>query len=65
MVFYVTPGINADRMVAKDGRLCRNTGQASHSDSDAAPDGDNQNHGPHDKPYPSFPKLAKGKGILR
>jgi hypothetical protein len=64
MVFYATPGINADRMIAKDGRLCRNPGE-SHSDSDRAPDGDNQNHGDHDKPYPSFPILAKGKGVLR
>jgi hypothetical protein len=64
MVFYVTPGINADHMTATDGRLCRNAGQAA-SDSGPAPDGDNQNRGTHDKPYPSFPILAKGKGVLR
>ena len=57
-------GINADRMIAKEGRLCRNTGQAA-SDSGPSPNSDNQNRGDHDKPYPSFPILAKGKGVLR
>ena len=61
-MFYVTPGINADQMVAKDGRLCKLKGPAIKQAGDIAPRGDNLNEGEHEKARPVFPLLYQGKG---
>src|ERR1700712_427523 len=63
MLFYVTPGINADHMVSKDGRLCKNTGPPIRTPSNMAPVGDNRNDGEHDKAVVTFPLLYVGKGL--
>jgi hypothetical protein len=42
-IFYVTPGINADNMMAKDGRLCKVVGPAMKWANDMAPPNDNSN----------------------
>jgi hypothetical protein len=62
-VFYVTPGINADLMVPKDGRLCKLVGPPAKIEKDMAPLGDNLNIGDHEKPRSSFPMLYQGKGL--
>jgi hypothetical protein len=62
MLFYVTPGINADNMVAKDGRLCEADGKPVRTATDAAPYGDNENIWLGEINPPSFPRLYQGKG---
>jgi hypothetical protein len=57
MVFYVTPGINADLMIAQEDRLCMLQGPSLQYEFDSAPTGDNQNIAPHVKDYASFPHL--------
>jgi hypothetical protein len=42
MVFYVTPGINADHMSAREGRLCK-ISQPEATGNNMAPLGDNRN----------------------
>jgi hypothetical protein len=59
MVFYVTPGINADFLVARNGRLCK--AQPAQSDS-IAPLGDNRNGLIYKVDRASFPILFRGKG---
>jgi hypothetical protein len=63
MVFYVTPGVNADKIVAKDGRLCKVSGAPVRLAGDIPPVSDNQNEGPHDKARSSWPVLYQGKGL--
>jgi hypothetical protein len=63
MVFYVTPGINADHMVAKEGRLCKVQGAAPKMERDMAPLGDNRNDVIYQGDKSSFPILFKGKGV--
>jgi hypothetical protein len=64
MVFYVTPGINADTMVYReDGRLCKVDGPLPKVTNNAAPIGDNKNLVTHRKDYVAFPKLYQGKGL--
>ena len=65
MVFYVTPGVNADTMVYKgDGRLCKVEGPVPKVENDAAPIGDNKNliRFIRRKESPSFPRLYQGPG---
>ena len=59
MVFYVTPGINADTLVAKDGRLCK--AESAQSDN-IAPLGDNRNGLVYKGDRVTFPILFRGKG---
>jgi hypothetical protein len=64
MVFYVTPGINADTMVYReDGRLCKVEGPPPKVENNAAPIGDNKNLITHYKDYVAFPRLYQGKGL--
>ena len=64
MVFYVTPGINADTMVYReDGRLCKIEGPPPKVKNNAAPIGDNKNLITHHKDYVAFPRLYQGKGL--
>ncbi|KAF2395824.1 FAD-binding domain-containing protein [Trichodelitschia bisporula] len=59
MLFYVTPGINADRMEARGARLCKaETIRASN----AAPVGDNVNNYTGYKEPSTFPALWQGDG---
>ncbi|KAF2422409.1 FAD-binding domain-containing protein [Tothia fuscella] len=62
MVFYVTPGINADLMVAKDGRLCNVQGPPVKMLRNAAPLGDNRNELVYPGDPVSFPVLFSAKG---
>ena len=62
MVFYVTPGINADHMVAKGGRLCKLQGPAEKLERDIAPLGDNRNDVVYAGDKVTFPLLFNGKG---
>ena len=62
MVFYVTPGINADHMVAKDGRLCKVHGPPVKMERDMAPLGDNRNNIVYKGDKVTFPILYNGKG---
>jgi hypothetical protein len=62
MVFYVTPGINADHMVAKNGRLCRAGSEIPKLERDTAPLGDNRNRLVYGGDRVTFPVLFKGKG---
>ena len=57
MIFYVTPGINADLMIARGDRLCMLQGPSPQYEFDSAPTGDNQNIAPQVKDYASFPEL--------
>ncbi|KAF2667920.1 FAD-binding domain-containing protein [Microthyrium microscopicum] len=62
-VFYVTPGINADLMEVKEGRLCRVKGAPAKLAQDMAPKSDNANEGEHEKARTSWPLLYMGKGV--
>jgi hypothetical protein len=62
MVFYVTPGIDADEMVAKDGRLCKVQGPPVKMEKDMAPLGDNRNDIVYKGDKVTFPLLFAGKG---
>jgi hypothetical protein len=62
MVFYVTPGINADNMVARNGRLCKVQGPISKLERDIPPLGDNRNPIIYRGERISFPVLYNGKG---
>lgn len=63
MVFYVTPGINADHMVFReDGRLCKASGPIQRVALDASPIGDNKNKYVHKKMPVTFPIVYQGKG---
>jgi hypothetical protein len=62
MVFYVTPGINADHMVAKNGRLCKLEGEPVKTERNIAPLGDNRNDIVYRGDRVTFPILYKGKG---
>jgi hypothetical protein len=57
MIFYVTPGVNADLMLADGDRLCRVQGPAIKSVTGAAPLGDNRNVAKHFSDYVAFPQL--------
>ena len=61
MVFYVTPGINADHMIARDGRLCKVQGPAAKLERDMAPLGDNRNDIVYRGDKVTFPLLFNGK----
>jgi hypothetical protein len=63
MVFYVTPGVNADHMVAKDGRLCKVQGAPVKMERDMAPIGDNRNDVVYAGEKITFPLLRTGKGV--
>jgi hypothetical protein len=62
MVFYVTPGINADLMYVKDGRMCMVQGEPTKRPGDSAPVGDNQNIASRARDAVSFPYLYAGPG---
>jgi hypothetical protein len=62
MLFYVTPGINADHMVAKDGRLCKVQGAPAKMERDVAPLGDNRNDVVYKGDKVTFPLLFSAKG---
>ena len=62
MVFYVTPGINADNMVAKQGRLCKVHGAPMSIERNIAPLGDNRNDIVYKGDKVTFPLLYQGKG---
>jgi hypothetical protein len=62
MTFYVTPGINADHMLAKNDRLCTVQGPAVKMERDMAPLGDNQNPVIYAGDKVTFPFLFAGKG---
>jgi hypothetical protein len=64
MVFYVTPGINADHMIAKDGRLCKVQGAPVKMERDMAPLGDNRNDVVYKGDKITFPILKSGKSNL-
>jgi hypothetical protein len=59
MVFYVTPGINADYLASRNGRLCK--AQPAQLDS-IAPLGDNRNGLIYKGDRATFPILFRGKG---
>jgi hypothetical protein len=59
MVFYVTPGINADHLSAVNGRLCK--AQPVQQDT-VAPLGDNRNRLEYKVGGSTFPILYRGKG---
>jgi hypothetical protein len=63
MLFWVTPGINADHMVVSNGRLCKVQGAAPKVQNDACPISDNQNHFRYAKERPKFPMRYQGKGL--
>jgi hypothetical protein len=60
MVFYVTPGINADFMHVENGRMCM--GAPAKRPGDAVPTGDNQNIASRARDAVSFPYLYAGPG---
>lgn len=60
-MFYVTPGINADQMVANNGRLCKLQGEPVKSEGNTAPLGDNRNRIIYKVGASTFPILFKGK----
>jgi hypothetical protein len=60
-VFYVTPGINADRMVANNGRLCKLQDEPVKTERNTAPLGDNRNRIIYKVGASTFPILFKGK----
>lgn len=64
-LFYVAPGVGADLLVAKDGRLCKVGGniKAVEDPTGAVPDSDNRNVGPHDPGMATWPMLYVGKGL--
>jgi hypothetical protein len=62
MVFYVTPGINADLMYVKDGRMCLVQGKPTELPSDIPPIGDNENIAVRARDAVSFPYLYAGPG---
>jgi hypothetical protein len=62
MVFYVTPGINADFMYVKDGRMCMVQGNSSKLPGDMVPIGDSQNIATRARDPVSFPYLYVGPG---
>jgi hypothetical protein len=63
MMFYATPGINADTVAVKDGRMCKADGPKIRTALDAAPVGDNVNVWLGAKDDPAFPLLYQGKGV--
>ena len=67
MLFYVTPGVGADKMLVKEGRLCKvnSSIKAAKIDQTIAvpPDSDNTNTILYTTQPPRFPKLYVGKGI--
>ncbi|KAF2433259.1 FAD-binding domain-containing protein [Tothia fuscella] len=64
-LFYTAPGVGADLLVAKDGRLCKVGGniKAAVDPTNSVPDSDNQNIGPHDPATVSWPMLYQGEGL--
>jgi hypothetical protein len=62
MLFYVTPGINADHLLAKDGRLCKVQGAPVKMERDMAPLGDNHNDIVYKGEKITFPMLRNGQG---
>jgi hypothetical protein len=63
MLFWVTPGINADHMVVSNGRLCRVQGAPPKVENDACPIPDNENKFRYQKERPKFPMRYQGKGL--
>lgn len=61
MTFYANPGINADHMKARDGRLCRLEGAPANAPLNIPPASDNPNTWGGYVDPPSFPKLYGGK----
>jgi hypothetical protein len=61
-IFYVTPGINADKMMAKDGRLCKVVGPPIKWANDMAPPNDNSNKFIPPWEITTFPYLYAGEG---
>jgi hypothetical protein len=61
MVFYVTPGVNADHVQVKGDRVCLVRGALPATPLNAPPIGDNHNIAPFVKDYASFPKLFRGE----
>lgn len=62
-MFYATPGINADTVMVKDGRMCKSSGPIIRTATDSAPVGDNLNVWLGEKDDPAFPSLYQGKGV--
>jgi hypothetical protein len=65
MLFYVSPGVGADQLVAKEGRLCiqKDSVKAPQTGPEVPPDSDNQNTmGYAANEAPEFPLLYAGKG---
>ncbi|KAF2400246.1 FAD-binding domain-containing protein [Trichodelitschia bisporula] len=64
-VFYANPGIDADLMVAREGRLCRVGGEikAQVTRDGSPPDSDNTNAGGHEGEVTSWPLLWQGPGL--
>jgi hypothetical protein len=61
-IFYVTPGINADKMIVKQGRLCTLDGPYPKIQDDMAPPSDNLNVARKIKDRIIFPLLYIGSG---
>ena len=61
MTFYANPGVNADHVVARDGRICKLDGEALRYASDIPPPSDNPNTWVGYVEPPSFPLLYRGK----
>jgi hypothetical protein len=62
MVFYVTPGINADLMTVKNGRMCFVQGTPAKLANDMAPVGDNENIAVRPRDPVSFVYIYNGPG---
>jgi hypothetical protein len=60
MTFYTNPGVNADHLVAQNGRLCKVQGEII--SSDIPPVSDNPNIWPGYVEPPSFPLIYRGRG---
>lgn len=64
-LFYVSPGVGADLLVATNGRLCKVGGdfRAPIDPTNSVPRSDNENVGPYDIVGTTFPMLYQGKGL--
>jgi hypothetical protein len=61
MVFYVTPGVNADHVSVSGDRVCLVRGALPATPLFAPPIGDNHNKAPFVQDYVSFPKIFSGE----
>jgi hypothetical protein len=63
MLFWCSPCVGADKMVVKDGRLCKTDSAVVNESVAVPPDADNQNTTPYAPEAPSYPLLYAGKGV--